>query len=83
MVGNEAVVSADVLEVRSGARAEQLDEVGMERNVAIVAELAERYPEPMSVADAHDRASFEIGKLAGSHAGAGEDLDDESVPGIV
>jgi len=83
VVGNKAVVSADVVEIGGGPRAEQLDELGMERNVAIIAELADRYSKPMSVSDADDRVGFEIGKFACPHAGAGEDLDDESVPGIV
>ena len=54
----------------------------MQRHVAVVAELAERDAQPVAGADEDDGVGFETGELAGPHAGAGQQLDDQAVAGI-
>ena len=75
LVGDQALVAADVVEVGGGPGGEELDELGVQRHVAVVAELAERDAQPVGRADEDDGVGFEIGELAGPHAGAGEQLD--------
>ena len=82
VVGDQSLVAADVFEVGRGPVGEQLDEVGVQRDVAVVAELADRDPQPVAVADQHDRVGGEVAEFAGAQAGAGEQLDDEPVAGI-
>src|SRR2546421_12974015 len=47
VVGDQPLVRADVVEVRGGPGAEQPDEVGVQGHVPVVAELAERDPQPV------------------------------------
>ena len=74
--------AADVLQVGRGPGGEQLCELGVQRDVAVVAELAQRDPQPVPGADLDDRVGVEVGQLAGPHAGAGQQLDDEPVAGV-
>ena len=53
--------------------------VRVQRHVPVVAELAERHPQPVPGADLHDRVRVQIRELPGPHAGAGEQLDDQPV----
>ena len=71
MVGDQALVAADVLEVGGGPGTEQLDELGVQGHVAVVAELAQRDPQPVPGADPHHRIGVEIGQLAGPHPFSG------------
>ena len=52
VVGEEPPLRVDVLVVGGGPLGEQVDEVGVEGDEAVVAELADRHPEPVGVADA-------------------------------
>ena len=70
---------ADVLEVGGGPVGEQVDELGVQRDVAVVAELAERDAQPVAGADLDDRVGVQVRQLAGAHPGAGEQFDDEPV----
>jgi hypothetical protein len=54
---------------------EQLDEMGVEGDVAVVVELAEGDPQPGGVADDGDGVGLEVAQLADAHAGAGQQLD--------
>src|SRR5215472_10968857 len=69
----------DVAEVRGGPGAGQPDEVGVQGHVPVVAELAERDPQPVPGADLHDRVRVQAGQLPGPHAGAGQQLGHEPV----
>src|SRR5258707_909154 len=82
VVGDQALVAADVLEVGRGPGGEQLDELGVQRDVAVIAELAQRDPQPVPGADEHDRVGVQAGQLAGPHARPGQQFDDEPVAGI-
>ena len=42
VIGDESMVAADVFEVRCGPGGEQLDELGVQWHVAVVAEFADR-----------------------------------------
>ena len=79
VVGDQPLVRADVVEVRGGPGAEQPDEVGVQGHVPVVAELAQRDPQPVPGADLHDRVRVQVRQLPGPHAGAGQQLDDEPV----
>ena len=79
VVGDQPLVRADVVEVRGGPGAEQPDEVGVQGHVPVVAELAERDPQPVPGADLHDRVRVQARQLPGPHAGAGQQFDDEPV----
>jgi hypothetical protein len=54
----------------------------MQGHVAVVAQLAQWDPQPVGLADAHDRAGVEVSQFAGPHAGAGEQFHDEAVAGV-
>src|SRR6185437_16230333 len=82
VVGDQALVPADVLEVGGGPGGEQLDQLGVQRDVPVVAEFAQRDPQPVPGADEHDRVGVQAGELAGPHAGAGQQFDDEPVAGV-
>ena len=82
LVGDQPLVPADVVEIGRGPGGEQCDEVRVEGHVTVVAELAERDPQPVPGADLHDRVGVEAGQFAGPHAGAGQQFDDEPVPGV-
>ena len=82
VVGDESAVAADVVEVGGGPVGEQGDEVGVQRDVAVVAQLADRDAQPVAVTDEHDGVGVEVAQLAGAQSGAGEDFDDEPVAGV-
>ena len=82
MVGDQPLARADVVEVRGGPGGEQPDEVGVQGHVPVVAELAERDPQPVPGADLHDRVGVQVRQLPGPHPGAGQQLDDEPVAGV-
>ena len=71
VIGDEAALGADVVEVGGGPVGEERDEVGVQRDVAVVAELADRDAEPVAVADLGDGVGGEVAELAGAQAGAG------------
>ena len=59
-VGDEAPVAADVVEVVDGPCGEELDELGVEGHVAVVAELADGNAEPVTVPNEHHRVGVEV-----------------------
>ena len=63
---------------------EELDEVGVQRDVAVVVQLAERDAQPVGVADDGDGVGFEVAQLTDAHPGAGEQLDGDPAmqPGL-
>jgi len=61
VVGDQPLVPADVLQVRAGPRGQQCDQVGVQGHVPVVAELAERDPQPVPVPDLHDRVRVQVG----------------------
>jgi hypothetical protein len=61
VVGDQPLVPADVLQVRAGPRGQQCDQVGVQGNLPVVAELAERDPQPVPVPDLHDRVRVQVG----------------------
>jgi hypothetical protein len=82
VVGDQPLMAADMVQVRRGPGGEQRDEVGVQGHVPVVAELAERDPQPVPGADLHDRVSLQAGQFPGPHPGAGQQLDHEPVPGV-
>ncbi len=82
VVSHESAVTPDVVEIGRRPRAEQFDELGVQRDVAVVAELADGDAQPVPVADAHDRIGLQAAKLAGAQTGAGKRLDHEAITGI-
>ena len=50
----------------------------MQRDVAVVAQLADRHVQPVGGADLHDGIGGEVEELALAQPGAGEKLDGES-----
>ena len=72
MVSDQAFAAADVLEVGGGPGGEQVHEFGVQRDVPVVAELAQRDAQPVPGADLDNRVGVEVGQLAGPHAGAGQ-----------
>lgn len=68
-----------MVEVVRGPGRQQGDEFGVQWDVAVVAELAERDPQPVPVTDEHDGVRVEVGQFAGPHAGPGEQFDDQPV----
>ncbi len=66
------------VEVVSAARlvvVEQLDELRMERDVAVVVEFADRHAQPVPAVHEHDSVGGEFAELADAKSGAGEHLD--------
>jgi hypothetical protein len=82
VVGDQPLVPADVLEVGGGPGGEQLDQLGVQWHVAVVAELAQRDPQPVPGADLDDRVGGQAGQFAGPHAGAGQQPGDQPVAGV-
>ena len=82
VIGGQAPAGADVIGVGGGPGGEERDQFGVQGHVAVVAELAERDAQPVAGADEDDGVGFEIGELAGPHAGTGEQFDDQAVAGI-
>ena len=58
VIGGEAVPGADVVEIGSGPGVQERHELGMQGHVAVVAQLAQWYPQPVGLADAHDGVGF-------------------------
>jgi hypothetical protein len=75
VVGDQPLAPADVPEAGCCPGCQERDQLGMQRHVPVVAELAERDPQPVAGADLHDCVGFQAGQLAGPHAGAGQQLD--------
>ena len=82
VVGGQPLVPADVLEVGGGPGGEQRGQLGVQRDVPVVAELAERDAQPVGGADEDDRVGFQAGELAGPHPGPGQQFQDEPVAGV-
>ena len=82
VAGDQALMPADVLEVSGGPAGEQPGQLGVQRDVAVVAELAQRDPQPVPGADLDDRVGVQAGEFAGPHAGPGQQLDDQPVAGV-
>ena len=61
---------------------EQVNQGGVQGDVAVVAELADRDPQPPGAADAADGIGVKVTEFACSQPGAGEELDDETVQGL-
>ena len=61
VVGDEPFMAADLLEVGGGPGGEQLHELGVQRHVPVVAELAQRDAQPVPGADPHDGVGVEVG----------------------
>ena len=66
LVGEEPALAADVLGVGGGPLGEQPDEVGVRRDEAVVAEVADRDPEPMPILDLGDGVGGEVARLTGA-----------------
>ena len=81
-VGDKPLAASYVLEVGGGPAGEQLHQLGVQRHVPVVAELAERDAQPVARADPHDRVGLQVRQLAGPHPGPGQQLDDEPVAGV-
>ena len=58
--------AADVFGVGGGPLGEEVDEVGVQGDEAVVAELADRDAEPVGVADLGDGVGGELAELAGA-----------------
>ena len=56
---------------------EQFFQLRVQRDVAVVVELADRDPQPVGRADLHDRVDGEGEQFAAADAGAGEQFDDQ------
>jgi hypothetical protein len=82
VVGDEPAVGSDVVEVGGTPVGEELDELGVERHEAVVAELADGDSEPVAGADVDDSIGGEAAGFRSAQAGAGQQLDDEPVPGV-
>jgi len=67
VVGDQPLAAADVLEVVRGPGGEEAGELGVQRHVAVVAELAQRDAQPVPGADPHHRVGVQIGQLPGPH----------------
>jgi hypothetical protein len=81
-VSDEPLAAAYVLEVGGGPAGERVCQLGVQRHVAVVAELAERDAQPVAGADLDDRVGLQVGELAGAHPGPGQQLDDQPVAGV-
>ena len=66
VIGDEAALGADVVGVEGGPVGEQDDEVGVQRDVAVVAQLADRDAQPVGVADLGDGVGGEVAELTGA-----------------
>ena len=82
VVGDQPVVDADVLEVGGSPVGEQVDQLRVQRHVAVGAELAERDAQPMVGADLHHRIRGEVDQFTGAYAGAGQHFHDQPVPRV-
>lgn len=66
MIGDEPALGPYVIGVDGGPVGELDDEVGVQRDVAVVAQLADGDPEPVVVADLGDGVGGEIAQLTGA-----------------
>jgi hypothetical protein len=82
VVGDQPFGAADVLEVRGGPVGEEPGQLGVQRHVPVVAELAEPDAQPVGGADEDDCVGFQAGELAGPHPGPREQLHDQPVAGV-
>ena len=81
LIGDQAMLGSDVVAVVGGPFGEQHDEVGVQRDEPVVAELSDRNPQPIGVADQGDGVGVELAQFAGTKTGAGQHLDHESIAG--
>jgi hypothetical protein len=58
---------------------EQAHQFGVQRHIAVFADLAQRNAQPVPGADPHYRIRVQIGQLTGPHPGPGKQLDHEPV----
>jgi len=65
VIGDQSAVVADVFDVGGGPGGEQGDEVGVQRDVAVVAQFADGNAQPVAVTDEHDGLGGEAAQLAG------------------
>ena len=70
--------SADRPAASSQPVVEERLELGVQRDVAVVVELAERDPQPVGGADLHDGIDGEVEELTLAQTGAGQELDGEA-----
>ena len=54
VIGSQTAAGADVIGVDGGPRGEERDQLGMQRHVTVVAQLAERDAQPVGRADEDD-----------------------------
>jgi hypothetical protein len=66
VVGDQPLVGSDVVEVGRGPGGEQVHQLGVQGNVAVVAELAQRDAQPVPGADPHHRIGGEVCQFAGA-----------------
>ena len=59
-------------------RSMQVDETGLQRDVAVGVELADRNPQPVRLVEGHDRVVGELAELGDAQPGSGEHLDHEA-----
>jgi hypothetical protein len=57
---------------------EHLDELGVQRDVAVVVELADRDPQPVGVPDADHGVDLQGAELTDAHPGAGQEFDGQT-----
>ena len=58
---------------------EQAHQFGVQRHIAVFADLAQRNAQPVPGADPHHRVGVQVGQLPGPHPGAGQQFDHEPV----
>lgn len=66
VIGDESALSADVVGVGGGPLGEQGDEVGVEWDEPVVAQLADGDAQPVGVTDLGDGVSGEVAEFAGA-----------------
>ena len=79
LVGHEALLGPDVLAVGRRPGGQEHDEVWVQRDEAVIAQLADGDAQPVGVADQGDGVGVELAELTGPHAGAGQHLDDQAI----
>jgi hypothetical protein len=66
LIGDQAALGADVVGVVGGPVGDQHDEVGVQRDVAVGAQLADRDAQPVVLADLGDGVGGEVAELSGA-----------------
>ena len=79
VVGNQPAVLADVLDVVRRPGGKEMDQLRVQRHVAVVAKLADRDTKPMIVSDAHHGVGGEITELSSPETRPSEELDDQPI----